>query len=52
MEFRELILQLDKIANIKNVCWVLDGFGYFAKFPVGLEICNRIQRILQSNNMM
>ena len=23
--------------SIKNVCWVLDEFGYFPKFPVGLE---------------
>ena len=38
MEFQELILQLDTTANIKNVCWLLDGFGYFAKFPFGLEI--------------
>ena len=29
---------MDTIANIKNVCWFLDGFRYFAKFPFGLEI--------------
>ena len=25
------------IGDIKNVCWVLDEFGYFLKLPVGLE---------------
>ena len=34
----ELILKLDTIANIKDVCWFFDGFRYFAKFLLGLEI--------------
>ena len=43
MKYGELINQYDSIGDIKNVCWILAGFGYLPKFHVGLEICNRIR---------